>query len=400
MAARRTANTALDQSAKPLLPALPSDVTLEVVRTPLDRDRFIEFQTELYRNDPNYVTPIVAERRDFLDPRKNPFFSHAQIELYVAKRAGKIVGRIAAVNDPHYNQFHNTETGFFGMFDCIEDAGIARLLLDAAAAWVARKGMKLVMGPVNLSFNHDCGVLVEGFEYAPVMFMTYNARYYDALLGANGFRKATDLYAYEITTDVQIPDKVARIAERVLSQPGVRVRPINMLDVANEVRRLKNIYNAMLERDWGFVPMSDREFDLVVARLRPLVQVRPELFLIVEVGDEPVAFAVTVPDSNIALKAAGGRLTRFGVPVGLAKLLWATRSIDRLRVLLFGIKPGYRRRGLDAALCLQTVKAAKALGYKGAEVGWIAENNTLLNRAIEAMGGRRYKTWRIYERDM
>ncbi len=382
------------------LPELPQDVTLEVVRTPQDRDRFVEFAIDLYRSDPNYVSPIVAERRDFLDPRKNPFLSHAELELYVAKRGGRIVGRIAAVNDPHYNQFHDTELGFFGMFDCVDDPGVARVLLDGASRWLAAKGMKAALGPVNLSFNHDCGVLVEGFEYPPAMFMPYNARYYDGLLTANGFTKEMDLYAYELTTATELPDKVVRVAERVLSLDGVKVRPINMGDVANEVRRIKSIYNAMLERDWGFVPMSDREFDLAVARLRPLVQVRPELFLLVEVHGEPVAFSLTLPDANIALKAAGGRLTRFGLPIGLAKILWATRSIDRLRVLLFGIKPGYRRRGLDAALCVQTLKAAKALGYKSGELGWAAEDNTLLNRAIEAMGARRYKTYRIYGRGL
>ncbi len=373
-------------------------MTLELVRTAADRDQFVEFPIELYREDPLFVPPIIAERRDFLDPRKNPFLSHAEIALYLARRKGKIVGRIAAIDDPHYNQFHDTELGFFGMFDAVEDPGVARVLLDAAGRWLSARGMKAALGPVNLSFNHDCGVLVEGFEYSPAMFMPYNARYYDGLLVANGFTKAKDLYAYELSTEMELPDKVVRVAERVLSQEGVRVRPINLRDVSNEIRRIKNIYNAMLERDWGFVPMSDREFDLAVARLRPLVQVRPELFLLLEVHGDPVAFSLTLPDSNIAVRAAGGRLTRFGLPIGLAKMLWAARSIDRLRVLLFGIKPGYRRRGLDAALCVQTLKAAKALGFKSGELGWTAEDNTLINRAVAAMGGRRYKTYRIYER--
>jgi GNAT superfamily N-acetyltransferase len=165
-----------------------------------------------------------------------------------------------------------------------------------------------------------------------------------------------------------------------------------------EIRRIKNVYNAMLERIWGFVPMTEEEFDFIAARLRPLVQIRPELFLIAEVKGEPVAFSITLPDSNIAIKAAQGRLTHYGLPVGLMRMLWAARSIDRLRVLLFGIKPGYRRRGLDAVLYLDTLHAARSLGYTVAEIGWTAEDNHLINRAIESMGARRYKTYRLYER--
>jgi hypothetical protein len=191
-----------------------------------------------------------------------------------------------------------------------------------------------------------------------------------------------------------------RIAEKLQAQEGVKVRPLNMKDLPEEIRRIKSIYNAMLERNWDFVPMNEEEFDTIAARLRPLVQIRPELCLIAEVNGEPVAFSLTLPDSNIALKAANGRLTSFGVPVGLAKMLWAARGIDRLRCLLLGVKPGYRRRGLDALLYLNTMHAARELGYTGGELGWAAEDNDLINRAIEAMGARKYKTYRLYERSL
>ncbi len=374
------------------------EVIVSSVRSQAERDQFIDFQLTLHADDPNFIRPIIVERRDFIDPKKNPFLSHAEVELFLATRDGEVVGRIAAINDPNYNQFHNTETGFFGMFESIDDRRVAAGLLDAASKWVRGKGMKQIMGPVNLSFNHDCGVLIDGFDYPQTMMMAYNPRYYPSLLEGNGMTKAKDLLSYELSTSLAPPEKVVRIAERVREQDGVRVRPLNMKDLREEIRRLKSIYNAMLERSWGFVPMSEEEFDFVAARLRPLVQIRPELCLIAEVKQEPVAFSLTLPDSNIALKPANGHLTTFGLPIGLAKMYWASRSIDRLRVLLFGIKPGYRRRGLDAILYLDTLHAARALGYGWSEIGWAAEDNTLMIRAIERMGARRYKTYRIYQR--
>ncbi|MFZ5470475.1 MAG: N-acetyltransferase [Myxococcota bacterium] len=379
-------------------PVAAIDVVVEPVRTGRDRDAFVQFQLDLLSSDPQYVPPIIAERRDFLDRGKNPFLARVELELFLARRAGQVVGRIAAVNDPLYNQFHNTETGFVGMFDAVDDPGVAAALFDAAAEWVKRRGMKQLLGPVNLSFNHDVGVLVEGFTHAPAMMMPYNPPYYDRLFTANGFRKAKDLYAYELSTSVAPPEKVVRVAEKVREQDGVRVRPLDMKNLPEEIRRIKSIYNAMLERSWGFVPMTEEEFDAIAARLRPLVQIRPELCLIAEVKGEPVAFSLTLPDSNIALKAANGRLTQFGFPVGLARMLWAARSIDRLRVLLLGIKPGFRKRGIDALLYLDTMRAARELGYSGGELGWTAEDAELINRAIESMGARRYKTYRLYER--
>ncbi len=380
------------------LPLAALAVQVEPVRSTADRDAFIAFQLQLHASDPYFVPPIMAERRDFLDREKNPFLKHAEVELFLARRGGKIIGRIAAISDPQYNQFHNSDHGFLGMFESENDPAVAGALFDAAADWVKKKGMTSLMGPVNLSFNHDCGVLVEGFEHPPAMMMPYNPRYYGGLFTSNGFHKAKDLYSYDLSTSVAPPERVVRVAEKIREQEGIRVRPLNMKDLSEETRRIKSIYNAMLERNWGFVPMNDDEFDAIAARLRPLVQVRPELCLIAEVKGEPVAFSLTLPDSNVALKAANGRLTRYGLPVGLVKMLWAARGIDRLRVLLLGVKPGYRRRGIDALLYLDTLRAARDLGYTSGELGWTSEDNDLINRAIESMGARRFKTYRLYQR--
>ena len=378
--------------------AIGGAVEVSPVRSTLELDEFIRYQLELYRDDPYFVPPIVAERRDFLNRKKNPFFTHAEVELFLARRNGKVVGRIAAIDDALWNQFHNTETGFFGMFDVPNDPDISGALLDAAAAFARSRGMKTLTGPVNLSTNHDCGVLVEGFEFPPAMMMPYNYRYYGGLLEGWGLKKMRDLYAYDISAAMTPPEKMVRIAERLKESEQVRVRPLNVQQLPEEIRRLKSIYNAMLDRNWLFLPMNEEEFDSITARLRPLVRVRPELCLIAEVKGEPAAFCITLPDTNVAIREAGGQLTRWGFPVGLAKMAWAARRIERLRVLLFGIKPGYRRRGLDALLGLETLRAARRLGYEGAELGWTTEDNELMNRAIESIGARRYKTYRIYEK--
>jgi GNAT superfamily N-acetyltransferase len=386
------------RSADPVPPTPGGDVRIEPVRSLSDLDDFIRYQLELYREDPYFVPPIVAERRDFLNKRKNPFFTHAEVELFLAKRGNRVVGRIAAIDDALWNQFHNTETGFFGMFDAPNDEGIAHALLAAAAGFAKNRGMKTLGGPMNLSTNHDCGALVEGFEFLPAMMMPYNFRYYGSLLESWGLRKMRDLYAYDLSTAMTPPEKVVRIAERLKESEHVRVRPINVRDLPEEIRRLKSIYHAMLDPKWLFLPMNEEEFDAITARLRPLVRVQPELCLIAEVRGEPAAFSITLPDSNLAIRAANGQLTRWGFPVGLFKMAWAARDIERLRVLLFGIKPGFRRRGLDAVLGIETLRAARRLGYDGAELGWVTEDNELMNRAIESMGARRYKTYRIYEK--
>ncbi|MFN0064591.1 MAG: N-acetyltransferase family protein [Myxococcaceae bacterium] len=387
-------------AAVQLRPETTPDVEIQPVSSTADREAFLRFPMRLYQDDPNFVPPILAERRDFLDPKRNPFFQHASVQLFLARRGGDVVGRIAAVDDPNWNKFHNSQTGFFGMFDAIDDAGVAAALFDIAAQWVARRGLKTFLGPVNLSTNSDCGLLVEGFDTPPSMMMPYNFPYYTRLFEASGFRKARDLWSYEISSSIAPPEQVVRVADRLRATPGVTVRQLRLKELPEETRRIKSIYHAMLEQTWGFVPLSDDEFDLIAARLKPLVQMCPDLCLIAEVHGEPVAFALTLPDSNVALKAAGGQLTRFGLPVGLARMWWASRKIDRLRMLMLGIKPGYRRRGIDALLAIETLRTARAHGYSGAELGWTTEDNELMNRAIERMGARRYKTYRMYERSL
>jgi len=380
------------------LPSVPPDVTVTTVRGSADRTAFIRMVYRIYQGDPNWVPPLEMERKDFLDRKKNPFFDFGEVELFLARRGGQVVGRIAAVKDPHYNEFHGTNEGFFGLFECINDTGVARALFDAAAQWLLARGFAKMLGPMNFSTNHEVGLLVDGFDRPPAIMTTYNPPYYGALIEANGFTKAKDLWSFELSSAVQPPEKVARIAEKLRQREGVTVRSVDLKHFEAEVRLIKGIYNAAWEKNWGFVPMTEREFDHLARDMKQIV--RPELVLIAEVKGEPVAFSMTIPDANEALKVAHGRLTTFGLPIGLVKLVLASRKIRRLRLVTLGIKEGYRRRGLDAILYLDTLRTAHQLGYEGGEISWTLEDNQLVNRAIESMGGKRSKTHRVYERSL
>lgn len=386
------------QNTESKQPPLPSDVEVTPVRSPADRTAFIRLPYSIYKGDPNFVPHLEMERRDFMDPRKHPFFEFGEVEFFLARRDGKVVGRIAAVNNPRYNEFHETNVGFFGLFECINDAGVARALLEKAAEWLRAKGFTSVLGPMSYSTNGEVGLLIEGFNTPPAIMTTYNPPWYAALLEANGFTKAKDLFAWELSSSTPPPEKVARIAEKIRQREGVTVRPVNLKQFDTEVARVKAMYNSAWEKNWGFVPMTEHEFDHLARDLKQMV--RPELALVAEVKGEPVGFALTIPDANEALKAANGRLTTFGLPIGLAKLLLASRRIRRLRLVLLGTVEGYRRRGLDAILYLDTLNKARELGYEGGEISWTLEDNHLVNRAIESMGGKQSKRYRVYEKPL
>jgi len=390
--------TAEKQTFESKSPPLPTNVEVTPVRLSADRTAFIRLPYSIYQGDPNWVPHLEMERRDFMNPKKHPFFEFGEVEFFLARRNGQVVGRIAAVNNPRYNEFHGTNVGFFGLFECVNDTGVARALFDAAAQWLRAKGFTSVIGPMSYSTNGEVGTLIEGFSTPPAIMTTYNPRWYPALIEACGFTKAKDLYAWELSSSTPPPEKVARIAEKIRQREGVTVRPVDMKQFDAEVARVKAMYNAAWEKNWGFVPMTEHEFDHLARDLKQMV--RPELALVAEVKGQPVGFALTVPDANEAIKAANGRLTTFGLPIGLARLLLASRRIRRLRLILLGTVEGYRRRGLDAILYLDTLNKARELGYEGGEISWTLEDNHLVNRAIESMGGQKSKTYRVYEKPL
>ena len=370
-------------------------VQVEQVRSRAARWQFIDLPYALHANAPDFIPPLRMERRDFLDPARHPWFEHGEAALFLARKAGRLAGRVAGVDDPRFNDFHGTNEGHFGLFECEQDPAVAHALIGAVRAWHAGHGRSTLAGPYSWSTNDECGVLVDGFDGPPALRTAWNPPWYGPLLEGTGLRKAKDLWAWELPTSVQPPEKFRRVAELARARTGVTLRPVRLTDYAQEIQRIKDIYNAAWERNWGFVPMTDAEFAHMARELRQLVV--PELLLIAEVRGEPVAFSLAVPDVNVALKAAGGNLTRWGLPIGLLKLLWASRSIRHLRLLTLGVKAAYRHRGLDALLYVESIRRAHALGYTSAELSWVLEDNDAMNRAIAHLGGTRTRTWRIYE---
>ena len=371
------------------------NVEVSRVLDAMEKDRFIKCQWRIYRDDLHWVPPLVMERHEFLDPAKNPFYLHADVALFLARRGSEIVGRIAAVEDRNFNAFHKTKTAYFGLFESVNDKEVVASLVAAAKDWARWRGLDTILGPMNLSTNYEVGLLVEGFDSDPYLQMTYNPRYYGELLESCGLKKAKDLFAWERSAATPPPERFARIADKIRQHEGITIRGVNLRHFDAEVERIKEVYNAAWEQNWGFVPMTDEEFDKLAKDLKQFVA--PDLCLVAEHEGEPIAFSLTVPDYNQPLKKLNGRLTTFGLPIGLLKLIWNARKIDRVRLMALGVKTGWRRRGIDAVLVVETIRRTRELGYAGGEVSWTLEDNDLINRAIESCGCTRTKLYRMYE---
>jgi GNAT superfamily N-acetyltransferase len=355
------------------------------------RKEFVELPYALYRGDPYWVPPLRIAVNELIDREKHPFYRNAEAEFFVARQGGRTVGRIAAIVDRNHNRFHNENAGFFGFFESIEDVAVARALLTRARQWVDQRGAQCLRGPVNPSTNYECGLLVDGFDSSPMVMTTYNPRYYPKLMEGAGLRKTKDLLAYVSHSEKVDVRKIEKVERRVYAKNGVRVRPINMKDFDGEVARVWEVYCAAWSRNWGFVPMSREEFFQMGKEMKQIL--KPELVLIGEVGDRMAGFALALPDINQALKPAGGRL----FPTGLLKILYHQRLIKSVRVLALGVTEEHRASGLAAGLYATLVRNAKKLGYGACEMSWILEDNVLMNRSLEAMGAKPYKTYRIYE---
>lgn len=369
----------------------PSQIEVRAVAGKAEREAFIRFQWVPYRGSSTWVPPLLLERRDFLDPAKNPFFKHAAMELFLAWKDGKIAGRIAAIEDRNYNKFHSAKTAYWGLFECIDDEDVAQELFRTVREWARARGLTSMLGPMNVSTNYDCGLLLDAYDLPPFLLTTYNPPYYVRLVERCGQTKAKDLLAWSIDVTQEVPERVQRLAEKFRSREDLTVRPIRLDDMANEIEKIKRIYNDAWEQNWGAVPMTDDEFHHMAKDMKQLVV--PELFLIAEVKGDPVAFAMTLPDVNRALAKIDGRL----FPFGLFRLLWNMRKIKACRLIALGIRKGFRKRGIDAILYNDTLKNAQKLGYTDGEVSWTLEDNDLINRAIELMGAKRSKTYRVYE---
>jgi GNAT superfamily N-acetyltransferase len=332
-----------------------------------------------------------------LSRTKNPFFEHAEAEYFLAERDGAVVGRIAAIHNRLHNETHGDRVGFFGFFECIDDQSVADALFAAVADWLRPRGLDTLRGPVSFSVNDECGVLVEGYETPPVLMMPHNPRYYPTLVERAGFAKAKDLYCYQGDEPAgEIGERLQRGADLIKQRHGVTLRPLNMRDFEGDVARVKELYNAAWEKNWGFVPMTDREIDHLAEQFKPVVV--PDLVPFAEKDGRPVGFAIALPDLNVAFqKNRGGGFLR-----GLVTVLFMLKTgrIHRLRVLLLGTIPEFRGKGLDAVLYHWIWKHGVARGIIWGEAGWILEDNAPINAGMIKIGFRRYKTYRLYDRPL
>ena len=365
-----------------------------------DLAAFVNLPFTLYRNDPNWVPPLKADVRKLLDSEKHPFYDggrEAEIELFLARDGRRVVGRIAAILNHAHNRAHEENVAFFGFFETVQRPEVARALLGTAEDWAREKGVEAIRGPANPSTNYECGLLVKGFDRPPVLMMTYNPPWYAELIEGVGFAKAKDLYAYISPVHDASLKRLKKLGERTQKRnPGLITRSADLENFDDEVALIKELYNAAWERNWGFVPVSDAEFDALAGELKDLVN--PDLVRIASIDDEPVGFILTVPDWNPVLKDIGGALWRH--PIKLIRHLLFTKydSLEGIRLILLGMREGYRNRGIEALLFANGIEIALAAGYEWCEYSWILEDNERTKGAVRLMGGELYKIYRMYER--
>lgn len=333
--------------------------------------------------------------RDLLDTKSNPFYRQADRRLFIARRDGRAVGRVAAIENRAHNAFHADRVGFFGFFECVDDPDVAQELLRAAREWLRARGLTLIRGPMNPSTNHDCGVLVDGFDEHPVFLTPWNPPYYDALLRHIGFGAVKELLGYWLPygeAGYQLPARLDAMARRAAARAKLTFRDLDPRNFWHEVERCWEIYNAAWERNWGFVPMARDEFLHMARSLKPLLV--PQFAFLAEVNGEPAGFMLSAPDFNAVFKKIpNGRL----FPFGFIRVLRAKSRIRTGRILALGIKEQFRTGSVLPVFMHEATRRAIAYGSPGAEASWILEENQAMRQPLEAFGGRVYRRWRVYE---
>lgn len=372
-----------------------SAIVIKTVQSKKDLKDFIKLQWKIYKDDPYWVPPLFIERMEMLDKKKNPFFQHAEAEYFLAYKNNELVGRIAAIKNDLHNKVHNENIGFFGFFESIDDEEVAAELFKAAEKWAREKNLDALRGPANPSSNDDWGLLIEGFKDSPRVMMTYNPEYYLKLLEKSGYSKAKDLYAYKLSNDeVSKIDRFVRGAKLVAERYNVKVRTLNLKKLNEEVEKIKEVYNQAWAPNWGFVPLTEAEIDKMAKDLKMLVD--PDLVLFLEIDNKTIGFSLVMPDIFAILKEMNGRL----FPFGWIKFFTAKKNIKWVRIITLGIIPEYQKKGIDNIFYHEIVNRAVKKGYLLGEASWILEDNEMMKRGIESLGGYVYKKYRIYEKKL
>ena len=370
-------------------------VVIKPVKTGADLKKFFNLPGKLYKDDPAYVEPLRMDMKKMFNKKKDPFYKHGDAQPYLAYRGKEVVGSIAAVENKAYNEYQKSKTGFFMSFECTDDSEVAGELLKTAESWLRERGLTQVIGPVSLSTETIApGILIKGFEYPPYLLMAHALPYYAALVESAGYEKAMDTVAFSLTIDQPVGKRMAKLAEKVKKTRNITIRQVDPKNYYHDAKIVTDIYKLAWADNWGFVPPSEEELKDIVKSMKQIYL--KELALIAEVDGEPVGWVVTLPNINEALCHMNGRL----FPFGIFKLLYWYKKIKGLRLWGLGIKPEYRRRGVDVLLYYHTMVAAQKLGYTHAELSWVLETNVPVVRAAGLVESEEYKRYRIYKKDL
>lgn len=359
--------------------------------------QFIMLPFKLYKNDPNWVPPLIMDQKNFFNPKKNPYYEHSEVQLFLAYKDEIIVGRISAQTNTQHNKFHEDKVGFFGFFESINDQAVADKLFTVAYDWLKEKGMDTMRGPMNFSTNNECGLLVDGFSTPPFILMTHNHDWYQKLYENFGLAKEMDLLAYLIPKR-PTPERLQRITDKLQKRGRFTVREIsskNKKELRRDLQTVFTVYTKAWERNWGFVPMTKREFDHEIDSVIDVV--RPEFFYLAFVDDEPAGFYVALPDFNQVLMKMKGKL----FPFGIFHYLFGKNKVTAMRVITMGVIKEYQNRGIDTVFYTKNFMIAnehKKMNIENAEMSWILETNTMMNRIATNLGGWVHKTYRILDK--
>ncbi|MBI5154128.1 N-acetyltransferase [Candidatus Poribacteria bacterium] len=371
-------------------------VTVERVRTRHALSEFAGFVYQLRGTESHWIPPLRRDQATLLNRLRHPFHEHAQVEYYTARRGGKVAGRIAAIENFAHNKAHNEKAGFFGFLEAERDPDVFLALLTTAESWARKRGLTVLRGPCSFSTNEECGLLVENFDSDPAIMMSYHPPYYREFVESAGYSRAEDLLCYWVGEEV-FTGRIARVAAAAtkrLERSGAELR-IRYLDKSRwreEVATVKRVYNQAWEQNWGFVPLTSREMDFLAKELRPIVD--PNLVVFAEVGGEIAGFALGLPDFNVILKHLDGRLG----PRQVLTFLMLRRQIKQMRLLMLGVLPEFRNKGLDMILIHWFAEGCRKVGIHQGELSWILDRNEAMKHGIEATGARLYRRYRIYEK--
>lgn len=375
---------------------MSSEISVRKVSGKKELKDFILFPWGIYRGKkpypyPQWAPPLIMSEKELFDEKKNPFYAHADQANFLAYRNGKLVGRISAIQDRNYISFQQDNACFFGFFECFEDEEATKALFSEAEAWARGKKADRILGPMNPSTGHIMGILKDSYDLPPMVQMGYNPPYYNDLITNQGYGKEKDLFCYTMDADsLPLSEKMKRVSSIALKRNNITLRPVNMKKFREEVELIRELYNSGWEKNWGFVPWTPEEFDLLARDLKMIAE--PALVLMAFAGEKLAGISIPLPDVNQIFLKMNGRL----FPFGIFKLLLGSKKINRLRVAILGVGKEYHNKGIDAIFACETYRKGVELGYRVAEFSWILEDNYPLVNMLETWGAKRYRAYRVY----